>query len=401
MCLKASSSIMLVIFILLILQIVCWSELDLYAPSFPLMKQHFGTDEQTMQLTLSLNFLGLFISSLFCGPLADSFGRRRVLMGGTLIFSIGSLICVAASSMPIVLIGRFIQGVGVSAPIAISLAIIADLYQGEKQGRLLSLINTSTTIIMAAAPIAGVFLTESFGWRSNFLVIAIGAFMGFMLSTTLLPETHPIHLRQQFNLKGIFANYLKLLCSLKYMKITLSISALAASYFTFIGLIPFLLMDELGVTLSAYGYYQGAVVGSFAITSLSMSTLLKHMSGDSIIKWSYQLILVSATSLLLVGIMNWDHPMTITLLMCLFGIGVAAPGSLLFARVMDLFPDLRACAASLATACRLLTMSISTSVAGALYNGRFLWLSVVIFVLAVVAYIFVMADRSLSQSHTK
>jgi DHA1 family bicyclomycin/chloramphenicol resistance-like MFS transporter len=380
---------MLIISILLILQMVCWSELDLYAPSFPLMKQFFDTDEQTMQLTLSLNFLGLFLSSLVCGPLADSFGRRRVLIGGMLIFTIGSVICVTAPNMGFMLLGRFIQGIGVSAPVTMTLAIVADLCQGDKQGRLLSLMNTSTTIVMAGAPILGVYLTESFGWRSNFFVIAVGSAIGCLLSATLLSETLAPEHRQRFHLKGIFAAYWKLALSPVFMGISISISALAAAYFTFIGLIPFLFMDQLGVSLHDYGYYQGAVVGSFAITSLFLSTLLRWFSSDQILRWSYYCILFSATALLIVGVMNWEHPLTITILMGFFGVGVAAPGSILFARAMDLFPELRASAASLATAIRLFVMAFATSLSGSLYDGRFLWIAVVLFVLGVGSYLIV------------
>src|SRR5688572_12725003 len=124
--------------VLITILIGCWSELDLYAPSFPQMMHYFATTEQAMQWTLSLNFLGFFFASLLCGPLADAFGRRPVILVGSLFFLLGSLVCVAATSIEIMFLGRFIQGLGVSAPVTVCMAVIADIYQGERQVRLLS-----------------------------------------------------------------------------------------------------------------------------------------------------------------------------------------------------------------------------------------------------------------------
>jgi len=65
---------------------------------------------------LSLNFVGFFLSSLVVGPWSDSYGRRPILLGGAFLFVLGSLACVLATNLPWLLLGRFIQGLGVSAP---------------------------------------------------------------------------------------------------------------------------------------------------------------------------------------------------------------------------------------------------------------------------------------------
>lgn len=70
----------LIITALLLLEVFCWIQVDLYAPSFPFIRQHFGTSEELVQWTMSLNFLGYFASSLLVGPLVDSLGRRPVIL---------------------------------------------------------------------------------------------------------------------------------------------------------------------------------------------------------------------------------------------------------------------------------------------------------------------------------
>ena len=205
---------------MLVLLIFCWIEVDLYAPAFPQLRRFFQTTEEMIQMTLSLNFLGYFTASLMVGPLGDSYGRRPVILAGSCVFILGSLLCVLAPSLPWLLAGRLLQGLGVSAPTSLALTVIGDLYQGDKQVKLFSLMNSLVTITMAGAPILGAWLSESFGWRANFMVI------------------------------------------------------LATPYFVFIATIPFLFLETLRLPMSQYVYFQGVVVGLFALLSLMVPSLV-------------------------------------------------------------------------------------------------------------------------------
>ncbi len=246
-----------IVTILTFLLLACWSELDLYAPSFPQMMHYYQTTEQMMQLTLSLNFLGFFFASLLCGPLADAFGRRRVILGGTALFTLGSVLCVFASNIELMLLGRLIQGIGVSAPITVCLAVVADIYQGDRQVALMTRMNSMITITMAIAPVAGVYLTKHFGWQSNFLVILGMAIMGLTLIWLFLPETLKQSERRHFNKKSLIQGYVTLLKSKEYMFPALACSFAVTPYFVFIGIMPLLFMEELGISLNQYSFYQG------------------------------------------------------------------------------------------------------------------------------------------------
>jgi DHA1 family bicyclomycin/chloramphenicol resistance-like MFS transporter len=387
---KLAKTSPLVPIILIVSLIACWIELDLYAPSFPQIMHYFETNEQTIQWTLSLNFLGFFFSSLFCGPLADSFGRRPVLVVGSTIFALGSILCVLAPSMPILMLGRFIQGVGVSAPVTICMAVIADIYQGDRQVRLLSMINSTVTIVMAAAPIAGVFLTDHFGWRSNFIVIMAGAFLGTLLIGLFIPETHDKDKRLPFQMKQLITGYAQLIRSKFFMFLTLGLCLMVAAYFVFIGIIPLLFMEELGIDIKSYAFYQGSVVGLFAILSLTIPMIMNRFNVDKLMRYSMIVSLVSGAGLCALGMFASDHPLLITLLMCCYIVGLVLPCCVLFAQAMDMFPPLRASASSLIQSLRMLTMSLATYVAGLFYDGSFMPIGIVIMTLIVIAFPMVM-----------
>ncbi len=370
--------------VLLILLIVGWSELDLYAPAFPQMMHYFGTDEQTIQWTLSLNFFGFFCSSLICGSLADSYGRRPLLIMGSLLFVLGSVLCVFAPTMNSILLGRFIQGVGVGAPLTIAMAVIGDIYQGEKAARLLSVMNTIVTIVMAAAPVIGVYLTRDFGWRSTFVVIAGGSLLGAIIISWFLPET--LASKQPFSMRQMLAGYWTLLNDTIFVFATLSMSFLTAAYFMFIGIVPLLFMETLNVPLSQYAYYQGSAVGTFAAVSLVIPLLINHLDSNKLLRGSFLLSLIAGAILFGIGVTHQDHPVSITFFMCLFTGGIALPGCLMFSSIMDMFPTMRASSAALFQALRLLCMALATSLMGAVYDNTFLPASIIIFVLAILAF---------------
>ncbi len=382
---KISKESPLVPICLMVLLVVCWMEVDLYAPSFPLLRQYFGTTQEAIQWTLSVNFIGFFVSSLFCGPLSDSYGRRPVLIWGSLIFVFGSLLCIAAPTIEILLAGRLIQGLGVSAPITVCVAVIADIYTGERQVKMMSFVNSAITIVMAMAPLIGAYLSDAFGWRANFMFIFATAILGTLLISFILPETHAADRRQRFSLRQLALNYTTLLRSRVFMATVIGSIFLTTPYFVFIAVIPFLFMEQLQLPLSQYVYYQGSVVSLFAFLSLAIPTMIGKFDADKLNLRSIGLSLIGITVLCMHGMFFADHALTITILMCIYVAGLVWPCSSLFSASLELFPDLRGSATALFMSLRMLVMSLAISLSGRVYNETFMPVGILNFVLVAMA----------------
>ena len=120
------------------------------------------------------------IATLFAGPLSDSFGRKKIICIGGTIFLFGTIIAGTANNLEVVLIGRFIQGLGVAGPRVAALAIVRDLYAGRKMAQIMSISMIFFTFVPAVAPMIGALILINFGWRSIFtgfiifLIIAVG-----------------------------------------------------------------------------------------------------------------------------------------------------------------------------------------------------------------------------------
>jgi len=357
--------------LLLFLLVVVWAEVDLYAPGFTDMMYYFKTDEAHIQWTLSINFLGFFSSCLIVGPLSDSFGRRNILIMGTVIFIFGSVFCIFSESMEMFLLGRFIQGLGVSAPAVTAAAIITDVYQGAKQAKALSLINSMITIVMASAPIAGVFFTSNFGWRSNFWVMTLCSIIGVVLIFFFLPETLQKENRRPFSKDGLITGYVEVMTSKVFIACMLGLCLAVSSYWVFIGMIPLLFVDKLGMSLTTYGFYQGAIVSTFAFLSLIFPFILHKVNATKIARSSVYLSFLAALSLLVIAVLIPDNPHILTLFMCLYVIGLVFPNNLLFVKAMEGFSDLRGSASSAFLGGRMLITAMATSISGITYNGTF------------------------------
>ena len=143
---------------------VC-AETDMYVPAFPAMIKYFGIEEYKIQLILSLNFGGLSVTGLIVGPFSDGFGRRKILLGGLLLFVISSMGCVVTASFNVMLFWRFFQGMGAAIPMVIGGAMFFDKYSKEKAGKLIGMMNGIIAASMAGAPMVGAWISQIFNWR--------------------------------------------------------------------------------------------------------------------------------------------------------------------------------------------------------------------------------------------
>lgn len=122
------------------------------------------------QLIITMIFLGLGIGPLIFGPLSDNLGRKPVVYFGFIIFLLASFICVRAESIEFMIIGRILQGIGLSAPRTISIAIIRDQYQGDPMARIMSFVTVVFLLVPIVAPAIGKMVLDNFDWQSIFMM---------------------------------------------------------------------------------------------------------------------------------------------------------------------------------------------------------------------------------------
>lgn len=157
------------------------------------------------QLVVTSFVFGMGLGTLFVGPLADAFGRRRVILFGSGLFMLAALACYLAGSLETLLMARVLQGIGAAAPRVVSVAMVRDQFKGREMARVMSLVMTVFMLVPAVAPLMGQAVINLAGWQMIFLVY-IGFSAVLMLWMGLRqPETLPIVARRPLTVASLIS----------------------------------------------------------------------------------------------------------------------------------------------------------------------------------------------------
>tara|TARA_A100000171_G_C2126875_1_gene144107 strand:- start:867 stop:2075 length:1209 start_codon:yes stop_codon:yes gene_type:complete len=150
-------------------------------------------DPTENQKFITMIFLGLGVGQLVFGPLSDSFGRKPIVYIGFIVFCVASVICVLAPNLEWMILGRILQGIGLSAPRTISISMIRDSYKGDYMAKIMSFVTAFFILVPIVAPAMGKFFLDHYGWESIFYMqlvatIIVGVWFWRRQPETLKPE---------------------------------------------------------------------------------------------------------------------------------------------------------------------------------------------------------------------
>lgn len=236
---------------------------DLYLPSLPDIGRAFDTDVAMVQLTLSVFLAGFACAQLAYGPLSDRFGRRPVLLGGIATYFAASLFCLAAQSIEMLILGRFLQALGACCGPVLGRAIVRDVYPTPQAAKVLSYMASAMALAPAVAPIVGGWFHELFGWRSGFVLLAAFGAVLLVASALMLAETNTRPDPEAIRPSRMLANYLSLLTDRMYLGYVLTMSLAFAGMFSFISGSSFVLIDALGLSPGKFGFTFAVVVAGY------------------------------------------------------------------------------------------------------------------------------------------
>lgn len=208
--------------------------IDLLLPAFDDIRAAFDVPEDSNQVSqvITVFFLGLAVAQIVWGPLADRFGRKKILYCSMSIYALGAALSAIAPSFLWLLVGRFVWGVGAAGTRVVAIAIVRDSFEGSKMAQVMSQIMAVFILVPVFAPSLGALLIKLFSWESLFwfCVIWSGAIMAWTmrLKETLRPE-HRRDLEVRSILDG-FKMVVRNRVTLGYTITTLFLQAIFTSY---------------------------------------------------------------------------------------------------------------------------------------------------------------------------
>ncbi|WP_298262538.1 multidrug effflux MFS transporter [uncultured Lutibacter sp.] len=300
--------------------------IDALLPALDFIGISIGTTQTVdNQLLITMIFLGLGLGPLFFGPISDSLGRKPIVYMGFGLFIIASLICVYSESLEMMVFGRILQGIGLSAPRTISIAMVRDTYSGDYMARIMSFITVVFILVPIVAPAMGKFVLDHYNWQAIFYIQLLFSVLVSGWFWLRQPETLAIEKRVKFS-SHIFIDGLK---EIKKSKRTIGFTVISGfvtgSFMVYLSTaqqifqfqydlkeeFPFIFAG-LAIAIGSATFLNGALVLKFGMEKLVTTSLLTFFS----------------VSLLYIMLFNGNTNPPIEILLVFFGLQFFAIGFL-------------------------------------------------------------------------
>lgn len=244
-----------IVFILGLLAMLMPLSIDMYLPALPVISAQFGVPAGSAQMTLSTYILGFALGQLFYGPMADSLGRKPVILGGTLVFAAAAVACALAQTIDHLIIMRFFHGLAAAAASVVINALMRDIYPKEEFSRMMSFVMLVTTIAPLVAPMAGGAVLVWFSWHVIFWILALAALLASAMIFFFIDETLPVERRQKFHIRTTIGNFASLFRHKRVLSYMLASGFSFAGMFSFLSAGPFVYIELNHVSPQHFGYY--------------------------------------------------------------------------------------------------------------------------------------------------
>lgn len=248
--------------------------IDMYLPAFKAIETDLALTAGMMPMSLSIFLIGLGVGQIISGPIADSHGRRLPLLAGIVLFGLASCLVAMSSNITMLLVGRFLQGIGGATGLVVPRAIVSDLYDAKQAPRIFTFLSQVQSISPILAPILGGLLLNFWNWRSIFWVLVGCAVLAFAVAVPSVPETQPVESRTRLTFRYILKNYWEILKGRRYLGMVLANGLIMGTLFGYISVSSFIFMSYFEISPSAYSLAFAAFsVGMILVGQLNMYLL--------------------------------------------------------------------------------------------------------------------------------
>ncbi|OPB95373.1 MFS transporter [Elizabethkingia occulta] len=225
---------------------------DIYLPSMPSMAEDLHLPEARIQLTLTFYLISYGISQFFSGALVDAFGRYKISIMALLLFVVSFWITGHTQNIYVIYLMRIVQGILSGLVVVSKRAFFVDVYDGEKRKHYLSIMTIVWSLGPIIAPFIGGYLQKSFGWQSNFTVLAAYSLLILVLELVFSGET--LKNRNPFHISFLWNEFKTMLGTLDFFfgMLMCGVSYALIMFYNLCG--PFIIEHKLGYSSVTTGY---------------------------------------------------------------------------------------------------------------------------------------------------
>jgi MFS transporter, DHA1 family, multidrug resistance protein len=321
--------------------------IDTFLPSFPTIAREFNLSSWEVQQIITAYLLPFACFALVHGPLSDALGRRRVVIGGLLLYTVGSIGCFVAPTFGTLLFCRVLQGMAAGIGPTVSRAVVRDLFEGANAQRLMSSVMLVFSLAPAIAPVIGGWVHVALGWRSVFgMLVVMGAAL-LLTCALLLPETHPPASRSRFHGGELVRSAWHVATRPAFFMLSMSAALAFASLFIYIGSAPAIIMERWQLHETQFYYIFVPVVAGFMVSSLAGGQMAGRVGRDRQMAIGFGLLCFSGVLGVVAHLFTDNVAIPVVQLMwfCM-ALGAQMSYPILSLEMIDMHPRARGAAAS-------------------------------------------------------
>ena len=293
--------------------------MGLITPSITIIKADFNLTSDMVQLTLTVFIIAAGIGQLVFGFLSDRYGRRPILLTGSLLFVASSITSVFSPNILFLLIMRVVQGLGAAACMSMARVIINDSFNKTEAAEKLSLITAIMVIFPLISLILGGFIAQTIGWVGTMYVFFIFGLIILTGSVYNISETKITKINN-LNFSKITNSFLDVLKNTKFLNFTFIGSIQTGVFFSSFGFMPYE-FARLGISPLEFGFWLSFTgIGYFLGNILNRNYASKYGIEALIIFGSFFSFL-SYFSMLILNLNAFTHPLYISIPLIVFGLG--------------------------------------------------------------------------------
>lgn len=292
--------------------------MDLMLPALPDVGATFGiTDANHLQLVLSVFMTGFGLGQFIIGPLSDRFGRRPILIGGMVLYTLASVLAVAARSFEMLLVARALQGLGTSATRVIATSIVRDCYSGRRMASVVSLAMMIFISVPVLAPSLGQAIMLATQWRGIFVVLMAYGVLALAWSVIRLPETLPPSARKSLALRNVLDNFRQTVTNRQTLGYALAAGCVQGTLFGYVfssqqiftgiyGLGHYfpLAFAAVAIGVAIAGFLNSRIVGKYGMRVISHAALLGQLASAIVLIVAADLATVPLTLFMVLSVVN-------------------------------------------------------------------------------------------------